>query len=139
MGSFRVGIGFEAVGGSAQELWDRGQVPITLLGVDVAEVDRQVGEQCLHILPLLIPVLHPSHREGMTKRGQARGALPRRRRDRHALAQPCKPIMQGTMVYGLSPLRHEKRVREPIVVQAGALRLVMTQALSCAGMQGDNS
>src|SRR5690349_7657679 len=98
--SFRVGIGFEAVDGGAEELWDRGEVPITLLGMDVAEVDWQVGEQCLHILPLLIPVLHPSHREGMTKRGQARGALPRSRRDSHALAQPCEPVMQGTMLYG---------------------------------------
>jgi hypothetical protein len=42
--SFRVGIGLESTGGSAQELWDRRKVPITLLRVDMPEVDRQVGE-----------------------------------------------------------------------------------------------
>jgi hypothetical protein len=40
----RLGIGLESVGGSAQELRHRREIPITLRWTDVTEVDRQVGE-----------------------------------------------------------------------------------------------
>jgi hypothetical protein len=39
-----VGIALEAVGGSAQELRDRREIPITLLGMDMPEIDGQVGQ-----------------------------------------------------------------------------------------------
>lgn len=47
--SSRVGKGLEAMGGGAQELRDRCEVLIALLRVDMPEVDRQVGEQRLHV------------------------------------------------------------------------------------------
>src|SRR6266853_1691997 len=103
----RVGKGFEAMGGGAQELRDRCEIPIALLRVDMPEVDRQVGEQRLHVQTLLIPALHPGHREGMAQRGQARGAPAMGWRDGHAPAQPCEPVMEGTMLHGLSPFLHE--------------------------------
>jgi hypothetical protein len=40
----RLGIGLESVGGGAQELRYRCEIPITLLRMDVSEVDGQVGE-----------------------------------------------------------------------------------------------
>jgi hypothetical protein len=40
----RLGIGLESVGGGAQELRYRCEIPITLLRMDVPEVDGQVGE-----------------------------------------------------------------------------------------------
>jgi hypothetical protein len=45
----RMGKGLEAMGGGAQELRDRCEVPIALLRVDMPEVDRQVGEQGIHL------------------------------------------------------------------------------------------
>ena len=113
------------MGGGAQELRDRCEVPIALLRVDMPEVDREVGEQRLHVQTLLIPALHPGHREGMAQRGQARGAPAMGWRDGHAPAQPCEPIMEGTMLHGLSPFGHEKCVLQSIVVQVGALGLVV--------------
>lgn len=64
-------IGLESLGCGTQELRDCRQIPITFLGVDVPEVHRQVGEQGLHVEPLLIPPLHTGHRERMPKRHQA--------------------------------------------------------------------
>src|SRR5437899_1872741 len=99
----RVGIGLESVGGGAQQFWHRREVPITLLRVDMPEVDQQVGEQGLDVQTLLIPALHTGHRKGMAKRCQARGAPAIGWRDGQALAQPSEPVMQGTMLQVPSP------------------------------------
>jgi hypothetical protein len=40
----RVGIGLKSVGSGAQELRHRREIPITLLRMDVPEVDGQVRE-----------------------------------------------------------------------------------------------
>jgi len=49
-----VGIGLESVCGGAQEFRDGRQVPITFVRVDVPEVDREVGQQRVHVQTLLI-------------------------------------------------------------------------------------
>jgi len=40
----RVGITLESGSGGAQELWHRREIPITLLGVDMPEINGQVGQ-----------------------------------------------------------------------------------------------
>jgi len=40
----RLGITLESVGGGAQEFWHRREIPITLLGMDMPEIDGQVGQ-----------------------------------------------------------------------------------------------
>ena len=105
-----VGIGLEALCRGTQEFWHGREIPIALLRVDMPEVDREVGKQGLHVQALLILVLHPGHRAGVAKRAQARGAPAMGWRDSHALAQPRKPVMEGTLLQGLTPFRHEKRL-----------------------------
>src|SRR5947208_499999 len=70
------GIHLEPLRCGTQQLWHRGEVPITLLRSDMPEVDREVGEQRWHVPSLLIPPLHTGHRECMPKRHQAGTATP---------------------------------------------------------------
>lgn len=111
-----MGKGLKAVGSSPQEFRPCREVPITLLRMDVPKVDRSVGEYGLHVHPLLIPALHPGHREGMAQRGQAGGALTMGGRDSYALAQPRKPVVQGTMPQIRPLFGDEKGLRYSVVV-----------------------
>ena len=81
-----------------------------LLRVDMPEVDREVREQRVHLLPWLLPGLPARSRKGMTKRWQAQGAPASSGHDGHALAQPRKPVVEGTLLPGLPPFRHAKRL-----------------------------
>src|SRR5882724_9161304 len=107
----RLGIGLESVCCGAQELRHCREVPITLLRVDVTEVDRQVGEQGLHVQTLLVPAQHTGDCARMAKRHQAGLAPTGSRLYGYALAQPSEPVMHGTILQVLSLFRHEKGPR----------------------------
>src|SRR5215470_9245334 len=136
MSSHRIGL--ESLRSGAQEFRHRREVPITLLGMDVPEVDGEVGEQCLHVQPLLVPALHPGHGEGMAKRHQAGLATTARRHNAYTLAEPREPVLQGTILQRLPPLGYEKGVGQPIVVQAGALHIVVMEMFCSTGMKRHN-
>src|SRR6266571_292145 len=111
-----LGIGLESVCGGAQELRRCREVPITLLRMDVTEVDREVGEQSLYVQTLLIPTLHTGDRERMAKRRQARGPPAIRWLDGQVLAQPSKPFMHGMILQVVAPFGDKKGLRQPVVV-----------------------
>ena len=133
-----VGIGLESLCCGAQKFRDRREIPITFVWVDVPEVDREVRQQRLYVQTLLIPPLQTGHRERMAKRHEAGTPSTGGRDDDHTLTQSSKPVVQGKILQMLPLLRHEKSVRQPIVVQACSLLMVGAKALRRAGMEWDN-
>src|SRR5215472_15350154 len=133
-----LGIDLKALCRGAQEFRHCREIPITFLRVDVPEVDREVGQQRLHVASLLIPSLHTGHRERMAKRHEAGAPPTSGRLYGQALAQPSEPVVEGQIPQMIALVRHEKSVRQPIVVPVGSLCTVMAEALSRAGMERHN-
>ena len=92
--------------------------------VDVPEVDREVGQQRLHVQALLIPPLQTGHRKRVSKGHQAGGASTVGRSYGQALAQPREPVVEGEILQVVSLFGHEKGLRQSIVMQVRSLRMV---------------
>src|SRR5262249_32673063 len=66
------GIDTEALRGGREELRGRTQVPVAFLGTDMAHIDREVGQPCLHIDAFGIPAPHAFNRKGVAQGAETR-------------------------------------------------------------------
>ena len=57
----------EALSRGREEFRGRAQVPVALLGTDMAQIDREVGQPCLHIDAFVIPKPHALDGKGVSQ------------------------------------------------------------------------